>query len=145
MIFLSCSCGKDQRPLLEKVASAIKAEGYDVYVPFEIKIEDAWGMSQEVWARKVFEKDVEALDKCDTYLMITPGRNSTAGTNWESGYAYAKDKRMIVVQYTDDETSLMTFCSAKNFLNSSEETLVTDVLEVLKEFPKVNNCKTVLT
>ena len=29
-------------------------------------------------------------------VMITPGRVSTAGTNWEQGYAYAKGKQILV-------------------------------------------------
>ena len=78
--------------------------------------------------------------------MITPGRASSAGTNWEQGYAYAKNKYIIVVQYTNDNTSLMTYSSADIFLNSSEVDLVDDVIKALKfGINQAGNCYTTLT
>ena len=61
--------------------------------------------------------------------MITPGRESTAGTNWENGYAYALNKHIVTIQITDKSTSLMTYASASEFFNSS----LTDCLETVKE------------
>lgn len=80
---------------------------------------------------------------CDIFLMITPGRNSTAGTNWEQGYAFAKGKKIVVVQYTDDTTSLMTFCGSTKFFNSTEEELLNgQAFDIPWE---QHTCKTILT
>ena len=76
--------------------------------------------------------------------MITPGRNSTAGTNWEQGYAYAKGKRIIVLQYTDDTTSLMTFCGATKFFNCTEDDLFAGTLFINPQMEQ-DVCKTILT
>ena len=129
---------------MQTIASILRKNGYDVYCPFELKIENAWDMSQEDWAKKVFDADIRALNDCDIFLMITPGRNSTAGTNWEQGYAYAKGKRIIVLQYTDDTTSLMTFCGATKFFNCTEDDLFAGTLFINPQMEQ-DVCKTILT
>ena len=146
-IYLAGSCSSEQRTLMQKVASKLREnERFEVYCPFELKIPNAWDMCQEDWAYRVFLKDIEAINKCDIFLMITPGRASSAGTNWEQGYAYAKNKYIIVVQYTNDNTSLMTYSSADIFLNSSKIDLVDDVVAALQfGINQAGNCYTTLT
>lgn len=146
-IYLAGSCSSEQRTLMQRVASKLREnERFEVYCPFELKIPNAWDMCQEDWAYNVFEKDIEAIDACDIFLMITPGRNSTAGTNWEQGYAYAKNKYIIVIQYTNDNTSLMTYSSADVFLNSSKVDLIDDVVSALNfGINQAGNCYTTLT
>lgn len=146
-IYLAGSCSSDDRTIMTRVANIVRAEGYEVYCPFELKIENAWDMSQEAWSRKVFDADITAIDNCDIFLMITPGRLSTAGTNWEQGYAYAKGKRIVVVQYTNHDTSLMTYTSAHQFILSNEITetaLSKAIITGLNSIHK-NNCSTILT
>jgi len=146
MIYLGGSCSSENRTLMMRIAEALRAEGNEVYCPFELKIEDAWNMSQERWARKVFVKDTEAIDKADTVIIITPGRDSTAGTNWEQGYAYAKGKEVLVFQITDQKTSLMTFCGCTTFFNSTEFDVVKDVVCALYRGDYVQQmCYTTLT
>lgn len=145
-IYLAGSCSSEQRTLMQKVASKLRAEQFEVYCPFELKIPNAWDMCQEDWAYQVFLKDVEAIDKCDIFLMITPGRNSTAGTNWEQGYAYAKNKYIIVIQYTNDNTSLMTYSASDIFINSSENLIIDNVMRALRlGNVQEGNCYTTLT
>lgn len=114
-IYLAGSCGTDRRTQMQKIATALRRLDYEVYCPFELKIENAWDMPQEEWAQKVFEADIAAIDACDLVVMISPGRISTAGTNWEQGYAYAKGKKVFVFQYTREPASLMTYCGCDNF------------------------------
>lgn len=114
-IYLAGSCGTDRRTQMQKIANALRKLNYEVYCPFELKIENAWDMPQEEWAQKVFDADVTAIDACDLVVMISPGRVSTAGTNWEQGYAYAKGKKVFVFQYTREPASLMTYCGCDNF------------------------------
>lgn len=149
-VYLAGSCSSDQRTMMQRIAAKLRSESYIVYCPFELKIPDAWSMSQEAWSKKVFDKDLEALNECDVFLMITSGRNSTAGTNWEQGYAYAKDKKIVVMQYTDDNTSLMTFCGSNVFFSTNLYDIETDIIHALLEAEilsdcKSRKCKTVLT
>ena len=117
-IYLAGSCGIERRTEMKRIAEELRKD-YKVYCPFELKIENAWDMPQEVWAQKVFECDKMAIDACDCMVVISPGRESTAGTNWEQGYAYARGKKVFVFQYTDEPTSLMTYCGCGNFYNAS--------------------------
>jgi nucleoside 2-deoxyribosyltransferase len=148
-IYLAGSCATEQRTDMMKIAKLLRTCDFEVYCPFELKIPDAWDMSQEAWAQKVFDADIKAIDECDIFFMVSPGRESTAGTNWEQGYAYAKGKRVIVAQYTDKPTSLMTYCGADEFFNfSSVNNLLDDLLWIffpLVEEPYQTGCKTTLT
>ena len=152
-IYLAGSCSSDSRTLLVRLAKALRASSnnYEVYCPFELKIENAWDMSQEQWADKVYREDIKALNSCDVLIVITPGRHSSAGINYEQGFAKAVGIPVIVMQYTDDETSLMTYCGCNIFRNTNKKDIIWDTqcaLRVLKEENyseyKVR-CKTTLT
>lgn len=117
-IYLCGSCGTEDRTMMKRVADVLRKK-HDVYCPFEIKIENAWDYTQEDWANLVFNADVPAIDKADRVIAISMGRVSTAGTNWEIGYAYAKGKPVTVVQYTDATTSLMVYCGCESFINTT--------------------------
>ena len=155
-IYLAGPCDTENRYNMVQIAKVFREYGqYEVYCPWELKIENAWDISQEEWARKVFEADIKAIQECEVFVMITSGRESTAGTNWENGYAYALNKHIIVIQITDKPTSLMTYASSSIFLNSS----YTDTLKTIKQiidswkyhdgiindYNEYHRCETVLT
>ena len=150
-IYLAGSCASECRTDMVAIAQILRYLNYEVYCPFELKIEDAWSMSQELWAEKVFNADLEAIDNCDIFFMVSPGRESSAGTNWEQGYAYAKGKKVMVAQYTENPTSLMTYCGSTYFYNySSMKKLREDIWWILSEDSCIaprrqESCKTVLT
>ncbi len=147
-IYLAGSCGSESRTMMQRIAQRLREADYEVYCPFELKIENAWDMPQEEWAMKVFEKDREAIDTCDIFLMISPGRVGTAGTNWEQGYAYARGKSIEVIQYTKEQTSLMTYCGADHFYNIDMENLPEMALAVADGallYHYSNVCETILT
>lgn len=80
----------------------------DVYCPWLLKIPNAWGMPQNEWARCVFTQDVLAIDDAFAVVVCDYGRHASCGTAWEAGYAFAKNKRVIVVQMPGvKEVSLM--------------------------------------
>ena len=134
-IYLAGSCSKDDRESMTAIATALRAEGYIVYCPFELKIENAWDYSQEEWAKKVFDCDTLAIENCDFMVMISRGRHSTAGTNWEQGYAYAKGKPVFVFQMTVWETSLMTFWGCTDFINIDKTLDREQRLELIAKYP----------
>ena len=159
MIYLAGPCDTEHRTLMNNIANYVKElytcqYEHKVYCPWELKIENAWDYTQEVWAKKVFDKDVEAINAADFVIMISVGRHSTAGTNWEQGYAYALRKPVYVIQITEETTSLMTYCGCKDFYNAGnnmkdiENALYQIFLDTTStiqiDFQK-HNCATTLT
>jgi len=143
-LYLAGSCGSDQRTLMMGIAKALREKGFEVHCPFELSIPNAWDMSQEDWACKVFSADIHAIHSCDAMISISVGRNSTAGTNWEQGYAYGIHKPCHVIQITEAQTSLMTFWGCDTFHNATPETAVDAILDALEDGTDIA-CKTVLT
>jgi nucleoside 2-deoxyribosyltransferase len=150
-IYLGGPCDSEHRTLMVRAAEALRSMGHNVYCPFELKIENAWDYSQEDWAQMVFKADISAMNHCDYAIVISLGRISSAGTNWECGYFYACGIPVYVLQVNDSPTSLMTFCGADYFVSTTEVDLVNE-LEVfvpLIENQAINSykkeCVTVLT
>ena len=155
-IYLAGPCDTENRYNMVQISKVFREYGsYEVYCPWELKIKNAWNMPQEEWARKVFEADIKAIQECDVFVMISSGRESTAGTNWENGYAYALNKHIIVIQITDKPTSLMTYASSSIFLNSSYADALKTIKQVIdswkhhdifiNDYNEYHRCKTVLT
>lgn len=152
-IYLAGPCDTENRTIMAQIAGWLRREpSFEVYCPWELKIENAWSMTQENWGAKVFWEDIEAINNCDIFLMISLGRHSTAGTNWEQGYAFAKQKVVYVVQITDEPTSLMTFCGCTHFWNITKETFyknIKNITEIILDptllIYQYKECKTVLT
>ena len=134
-IYLAGNCSSENRYNMVQIAKLFREYGgYEIYCPWELKIENAWDIPQEIWARKVFEADIKAIQECDIFFMLSFGRESTAGTNWENGYAYALNKRIVVIQITDKPTSLMTYASANEFYNSSLANCLDTIKEILSDW-----------
>lgn len=155
-IYLAGSCAPEQRNLMVTIAKYLRSfKNIGVYCPFELEIPNAWDISQEKWSEKVFMADKDAIDNCDVFLMISQGRISSAGTNWEQGYAYGIGKYIGVIQITDTPTSLMTYSSANCFCNVKTDGF--DISEIAVAIEKIilcynkpwvqgkGNCLTVLT
>jgi nucleoside 2-deoxyribosyltransferase len=128
-IYLAGPCDNENRTLMVRIGKYLRRQGFEVYCPFELQIENAWDLTQEDWAQKVFYADKTAIENCDFFLMISKGRISSAGTNWEQGYAKGIGKTVFVFQITREPTSLMTFCGCDYFYNTSEE----DIINVLHD------------
>ena len=150
-IYLCGPCDTTNRTTMVKAANILREYDYDVYCPWVMKIPEAWDMPQEVWAQKVFDNDIIALQSCDCLVMISFGRESTAGSNWEQGYAYGIGKPVYVIQITESPTSLMTYCGCNFFISSYNWKLKEDLEWVAKHIREKNigyyqkECSTILT
>lgn len=154
-IYLAGPCDTENRSLMVAAAKSLRAINVDVYCPWELKIENAWDYSQEEWAKLVFNADIKAIKECDAMIVISLGRKSTAGTNWEQGYAYGLNKLVYVLQITEETTSLMTFWGCSYFKNTNKNNLQKDLDWIisrieLKDYltdliPEELKCRTVLT
>lgn len=96
-----------ERKLAEEALKILQHKGFDVYAPWHLKIPNAWDYPNTEWGRLVFEGDMEALRPAEIVVVLSYGRMSTAGVNWEAGYAYATGKKVIVVEMTDEIMSIM--------------------------------------
>lgn len=85
-----------ERMYLAEMISYVKKEypSEELFIPMEHFIEDGAILPNNVWAKKVFEMDVDALNKCDKVVALYLGHYSDTGTSWELGYAYAKGKEV---------------------------------------------------
>ena len=67
-------------------------------------------------------KDIEAIEKCDVVVAIDWGLYGDCGTAWEIGYAWAKDKHLLVVvpdEVLASKHSLMVANGCDNFISVS--------------------------
>ena len=80
-----------------QVIKALRSKGYEVYVPQEHEIKNAWDYPNNVWGQKVYEEDVKALEKCDVVMILNFGMYSDSGTAWEAGFAFGVGKECVQV------------------------------------------------
>ncbi len=86
-----------------------------VYRPGLHKVPNEWGITMQMWGQCVFTMDVLAIDDCDWVVLCNFGRSgASAGTAWECGYAFAKGKKILVVNMpgSKDSSLMITGCAA---------------------------------
>jgi len=99
-----------KKEINQKLANIMRSKGHDVYVPMELKIENAWDLPNSVWGKQVFEHDLQAINEAE--LVVVSSFDSSdhfggSGTTWEHGYAYGINKKIVVVHFEEQGTSLM--------------------------------------
>lgn len=119
-----------------RAITLLRAEGYEVYVPQEHTIEDAWSLSNEDWASQVFIEDLYAIDGCDVVMVLNFGMYSDSGTAWEAGYAYGKGKTVVQVLCGGENAtySLMTMNGCDNIVELSQ---IAQLLKISANIAKV--------
>lgn len=86
-----------------------------IYRPGLHKVPNEWGITMQMWGQCVFTMDVLAIDDCDWVVLCNFGRSgASAGTAWECGYAFAKGKKILVVNMpgSKDSSLMITGCAA---------------------------------
>lgn len=79
-------------------AAEILRRRFEVYVPMENFVTNAWDYPNNEWGLMVFQNDLNAIERCDYVVLLNYGReNTTAGCAWEGGYAFARGKKVFVV------------------------------------------------
>ena len=99
---------------VKSVASHLRSLGFEVYVPMEHQIKEAWDKSNYNWAREVFKEDIKQIQNCDVVYCIYYGLYSDSGTAWECGYAYGLGKPVYLIDHSNKECSLMVINGACN-------------------------------
>ena len=106
-VYISSTLSLDKRDNMKKAAEIVRNEGFDVYDPSEHQIDHAWEYPNREWGLMVFQADIQAIRESDYVVVLSYGRESTAGTNWEAGYAFGLGKKVILVEMTDNVMSLL--------------------------------------
>ena len=96
----------EEKKVINEIEAVLHGAGHETYLPMEHGVPDAWSYTNEEWAHKMFILDKEAIDDCDAVLCIYYGMNSDSGTAWEVGYAYGKDKKVIIYHHCDTEIKI---------------------------------------
>ena len=97
----------------------------ELFIPKEHFIPDGETMPNDVWAKKVFDMDVQELDDADLVFALYLGHYSDTGTAWEIGYAYAHGKNIqISINNGVKDMSIMPFSSARVIENYKNIKLV---------------------
>lgn len=139
MIYLASPLfNETQRNRINKVASFLRGMGKEVFVPMEHEVENAWSLSNQEWAAKVFKSDVEAINECDTIVCIYDGLYSDSGTAWELGYGMAKGKREIVL-YTCRKNELQSLMVVNPMVDVFKFEDYEDLAEAFGPCPKEYN------
>ena len=100
----------NERVMYKNILDKMREEGLDVYAPIEHEIVNAWDLPNDVWGRKVFQEDIDAIRNCDEVWVLNFGMYSDSGTAWECGFAYGigKTVRQLVYNFAKEKTfSLM--------------------------------------
>lgn len=102
-----------EKKLINEISEILQAAGHETYLPMEHGVPDAWSYSNEVWGKKMFELDRDAINFCDALVCVYNGMDSDTGTSWEVGYAYAKNKPVVIFHNydTDKEIGSLMICN----------------------------------
>lgn len=119
-VYLACSFAYEDKTTTEIrkqamcfVEDYLKDKNFTVYNPCKLKIENAWDYSYWDWGNLVFESDKREIDACDFLVFISYGKENNAGSVWEVGYAFAKNKPIIMISMdAESPESLMVMHSA---------------------------------
>lgn len=117
-----------ERESLKHMIELVKSRypGYSLYIPMEYKVpgdfqklDGTWNLSNDEWARKVYENDIKNLDSADLVIFMYTGHYCSSGTIWEVGYACGKGIITIIYipEWAQKENmSLMVMNSTKHCL-----------------------------
>ena len=81
-----------------KAKNILESLGHTVLAPWETKIPNAWDISNKEWGLKVFQEDLRNIEKSDIVVLMSYGRESTAGANWECGYSFGIGKKSLLLK-----------------------------------------------
>lgn len=127
-VYLATPVGDPTETLIRSNAAAAEEilveKGFEVYCPWKIHVPHAWDYPNPEWGLMVFMADMVHLEEAEIVVVLSYGRVGTCGTAWEQGYAYAKDKKVIVVEMNEEIQSIMVangrYATVKGIVGLSE-------------------------
>ena len=107
-----------------------------LFIPMEHEISGGMEMPNCVWAKKVFDMDVQAIRDSDMIVAMYTGHYSDTGTVWEMGFAKALGKPIIgyiPAWAQTEDVSLMVMNCFDGYM-TTEGKIVTFSKEILKHY-----------
>ena len=107
---------------IEEIVDRIKTinNDYVFFLPHQYHIPNAWNMNLREWSKLVYDNDLKGLDEADIVVFISYGKENNSGSVWETGYAFAKNKPVIMIKMTEEVESIMLFGSATAIIMANE-------------------------
>lgn len=140
-IWTACSMAYISSPFFKEeeyknsmeVADILRSKGIETYVPaeheYDIEIEN-----HKIGAN-IFSDNIKAINRADTVFVLSYGRISTAGTNWEAGYSFGIGKRVVIIEMPNVEVmSLMVANGRHATLKSIEDLRSYDFIKMPQYF-----------
>jgi nucleoside 2-deoxyribosyltransferase len=120
------------------LAGMIREAGHNVFLPQESE-------NKERRVEEIFRSDINGIDWADVVIANMDGADPDSGTAWECGYAFAKDKTLLLFRTdfrqggdgSDAPYNLMLAESADKVLdlrNASTEDVASAIVEALAAY-----------
>lgn len=133
----------ERKSLLEMI-SIVKTRFGDqnIYIPMDYKVpgdfqklDGTWNLDNYTWAQRVFQADIENLNKADIVFALYTGHYCSSGSIWEIGYACGKGIPVIIYipDWVKGDVSLMVMNGVKNRLHK-DGTITSFTEENLKQY-----------
>ena len=120
-----------QRGYLERIDKICKEEKFTTYLPHR----DAGLFTRaDKEANHFFERDVKAIDDSDIIIATLNGLEIDAGTSWEMGYAFSKNKIIIGIL---EDTRIFDKKQLNPMISGSTMTICNSLSELKKELTKI--------
>ena len=71
------------------LATRLRTDGHEVFLPHEHPPADLTGEA-------ILRKDLKGLDWAECVVAVMDGPDPDSGTSWECGYAYARNKPVVL-------------------------------------------------
>lgn len=92
---------------VKKAEKILMSRGFAVFSPRLHEVRTDSISNKALWSEQTFENDRIFIDLADVVVMLYYGSYSDSGTAWECGYAYAKNKKVIVVQLGENSNLMV--------------------------------------
>ena len=78
-----------ERMFNERITALLREFGHEVFLPQETE-------QRRATSREIFGSDIAGLDWCEVVVANMDGLDPDSGTCWECGYAFGKEKPVIL-------------------------------------------------
>lgn len=97
-----------ERDILKVIRAELDSrEDITPIFPMDFEVDCGMDMPNAEWGLKVFQHDVEDIQRADEVWVISHGLYGDTGTAWECGYAYGIGKTVRLMIVENDLQSLM--------------------------------------
>jgi len=124
-------CSEENRKFLEEIDKICKEFNFDTFLPHR----DAGLYENEDDIKRISERDLEEIKKCDFMIGVLNGICIGAGTAWEMGYAQAIGKKVIGLK---TDRKIQESIGDISVIIAGQVNIVESIEELREELEKIN-------